>query len=995
MSRSPRLLPAAVLVIAAAACGEPEAGPPDATPVTACNDGIDNDGDRSTDYPADPGCDHALDLDESNPPVAMCSDGRDNDGDTFTDYPNDPGCYTPLQDDEDDDCPSGDDCPDCANGMDEDMDGQIDFPADAGCSAASDNDEYETNPNACGPNMIVTRLMTHDATVTVPNMPSDITGVCGGAGGEFAYEILITQPSVFIAHTDNTGTAINTLLYLRTDCLDGTTEMACNDNISTMNNRSRIQANLTPGLYYLVIDTPALGTGGQVFLHVDTFAGEGVECTNQAECGPGLQCRTPMGQTTMVCAQPVCNDTDDEDGDGDAAFPDDPGCASAEDFTEEDDCPTGMNCPACADTIDNDGDLAIDYPADTDCTSASQPVEGCGIESDPMFTMTSSPVTGNLVGLTDDFDLTCDSTGGLDQVYFIQVPQMQSLRLDTIGSPTDTVVAVYPSTCTGTALGCNDDGGGAGTSLLNLTNVAPGSYAVVVSNYSTSFPPGPYNLSVSGTIAPAGACTAPLATSGALTCPSGYACINGTCTGNLQCNNGMDDDGDGDTDFPNDPGCATNVDDDELDDCPSGPMCPACSNTLDDDMDGQIDYPMDTDCTFAGGAAEVCGAETDPVVVMTTPSITGTTVGATPNFTLACGFNTAVAPDRVALLTLPTMSSLNINMLGSNYDAVLALKTAACGTASIACTDSFTPGGEVINLTTGLAAGTYAVIIDGYNGLSGNYTLNVTGKIANGASCESPLVTAGALTCNTGYACKGMPGTRTCELAACNDAVDADGDTFPGFPTDPGCASLDDDDESDMCPSGPGCPACSNDLDDDGDSLIDYPQDFGCSGASGTSEVACMPETDPIGVIAMPVHTNTTAGKANNFTPPATCVSGSNAPDVTYIFSVPVTLSTLVIDTLTSPYDTVLMWDDPACATPPLACNNNDTFPLTTSKLTLTNVTPGAYAITVDGTATNSGTFALHVDGRAAPGSACTSPLFAAGVLSCGVGQNCMAGVCQ
>jgi hypothetical protein len=573
MSRSPRLLLSVVILGAAACGGGGDGGPPDATPITACNDTIDNDGDMSTDFPADPGCNDPLDRDETNDPIAMCSDTRDNDADGLIDYPNDPGCYTPLQNQEADDCPSGPMCPLCANGVDEDMDGQTDYPADTGCSAASDADEYETNPNACGPNMIVTRLETHDVTFMVPGMPSNVTGVCGGAGGEYAYEILITQPSVFIAHTDNMTTAVNTLLYLRTDCLDGTTEVACNDNISPTNNRSQIQANLDPGLYYLVIDTGALGNAGQVALHVDTFAGEGVGCSSQGECGPGLQCRIPMGQTEMICTTPVCNDTDDEDGDGAAAFPDDPGCGSPDDFDEADTCPAGPGCPECADAMDNDGDTQIDYPEDTDCSSASQLTEGCAIESDPIFTMTSSPVSGNLVGLTDDFDLSCDSTGGLDQVYYIQVPALQTLRLDTIGSPTDTVVAVYPSTCMGAALGCNDDSGGAGTSLLTLSNVAAGNYAVVVSNYSTSFPPGPYTLKLAGTIGPNGDCTAPLAASGALTCAAGYACYQGTCTNMVPCNNGMDDDADGDTDHPNDPGCASPLDIDELDDCPAGPTC--------------------------------------------------------------------------------------------------------------------------------------------------------------------------------------------------------------------------------------------------------------------------------------------------------------------------------------------------------------------------------------------------------------------------------------
>jgi len=76
------------------------------------------------------------------------------------------------------------------------------------------------------------------------------------------------------------------------------------------------------------------------------------------------------------------------------------------------------------------------------------------------------------------------------------------------------------------------------------------------------------------------------------------------------------------------------------------------------------------------------------------------------------------------------------------------------------------------------------------------------------------------------------------ENLACADDIDADGDGYPGYPTDPGCTSLDDNDEVDDCPSGPGCSQCANQLDDDGDSLIDFPSDPGCTAASDSSELS-------------------------------------------------------------------------------------------------------------------------------------------------------------
>ena len=42
---------------------------------------------------------------------------------------------------------------------------------------------------------------------------------------------MITSPTVIVATTDTDGTSANTVLYLREDCGDATTELACNDDI--------------------------------------------------------------------------------------------------------------------------------------------------------------------------------------------------------------------------------------------------------------------------------------------------------------------------------------------------------------------------------------------------------------------------------------------------------------------------------------------------------------------------------------------------------------------------------------------------------------------------------------------------------------------------------------------------------------------------------------------------------------------------------------------
>ncbi|HPG27653.1 MAG TPA: trypsin-like serine protease [Myxococcota bacterium] len=59
------------------------------------------------------------------------------------------------------------------------------------------------------------------------------------------------------------------------------------------------------------------------------------------------------------------------------------------------------------------------------------------------------------------------------------------------------------------------------------------------------------------------------------------------------CDDGLDDDGDGLVDYPNDPGCASPADTSER---AAGLVC---DNGLDDDGDGLIDYPADPGCLFS------------------------------------------------------------------------------------------------------------------------------------------------------------------------------------------------------------------------------------------------------------------------------------------------------------------------------------------------------------------------------------------------------------
>lgn len=108
---------------------------------SACQDGIDNDGDDLVDFPTDLGCASADDLSERR----ECNDGFDNDGDGIADFVGgDPGCHEDNSTLED---------PACDDGRDNDGDGAIDADGggagapDAYCGGVADANASEAPPS--------------------------------------------------------------------------------------------------------------------------------------------------------------------------------------------------------------------------------------------------------------------------------------------------------------------------------------------------------------------------------------------------------------------------------------------------------------------------------------------------------------------------------------------------------------------------------------------------------------------------------------------------------------------------------------------------------------------------------------------------------------------------------------------------------------------------------------------------------------------------------
>ncbi|MBA3460417.1 MAG: hypothetical protein H0T46_10680 [Deltaproteobacteria bacterium] len=903
----------------------------------------------------------------------MCSDGVDNDGDTKNDFPTDPGCQNAADNDETDTCPSGAGCPACGNGMDDDNDSAIDYPMDTSCVAASGNSE------ACNGEVDPINPITAGTTTgTLVGAHDNHNPSCGGDGG---LDVLYTLklPPMRSVVIDTEGSTTDTLLSLLTaTCMEPS--IACDDEGGVASGASRIAlANLSGGTYIVAVNnySPSYPPGPYT-LHVTGVITPGGACNPADTLGGALACpaSNPCGGPAgaMVCQPSACGDGMDNDGDSKMDYPADPGCDTLDDIDESDTCP-GAGCPECADGLDNDMDGATDYPMDSTCASASSS-EGCP-SSESVMPLVMPVTMDTTVGATNDVRPACATTGthtAPDKTYSVQIPAMRNLSIvktTTTGS-FDAVVALYDSTCGGTALQCRNS-----PETIALNNLAAGQYFFLIDGYSTAS--GAYTLTVSGTIQNGASCESSLAQNGAIACATGFACRGTVGSRTCQpaaCNDGLDNDADGIADFPNDPGCTSTSDPDEADTCPGGAGCPACSDGMDNDGDLLIDFPDDPSCAAASGSSEACFTS-EGVSALVAPMTSDTTVGAFNDEAPACGSTTNTAPDKAYSLTVPNLTSLTITNTNT-FDQAVALYDATCSGTAVQCKDE----PETIVLAA-VAAGTYYYVVDGYGSGSGAYSINIAGVIATGGSCESPLAMSGALTCASGFACKGTAGARTCQVAACGDGMDNDLDGKTDYPLDPGCASVSDDTEADPAV----LPACSNSLDDDSDSLFDYPADYGCAAAGANNEAFCPAEVDPTSAITMTPITGTTTGLANNITT-SSCEPTTSGPDVVYALQLPVPVAALHLDLSTSSFDTVVTLRDAQCGVE-LGCDDDSGNPTNQSSLTVLGVAAGNYSVVIDGYLGGNGMYNLAVRGTVSAGTSCSSPLFASGVLACISGTTC------
>ncbi len=240
---------------------------------------------------------------------------------------------------------------------------------------------------------------------------------------------------------------------------------------------------------------------------------------------------------------PQCDDGIDNDSDGLIDFPADPGCTNADDDTESPNPPPLFQC---MDSIDNDSDGLIDFPADPGCTDIMDNDEsngggGGGSGADIAVSKAVSDTTP-AASTTVTYTITVTSTGP-DSTNNLRVTDMLPAGVSYVS---DSGSGAYATTTGVWTIGTM--GSGSTTSLtievivMATTGVQVTNTASVSNSSASDSNSGNDTSSVSFVVTEDG---------------------QGGGGGNPQCSDGIDNDGDGDIDYPADDDCESASDDKE------------------------------------------------------------------------------------------------------------------------------------------------------------------------------------------------------------------------------------------------------------------------------------------------------------------------------------------------------------------------------------------------------------------------------------------------
>ncbi|PIN86251.1 hypothetical protein COV19_05575 [Candidatus Woesearchaeota archaeon CG10_big_fil_rev_8_21_14_0_10_44_13] len=266
---------------------------------------------------------------------------------------------------------------------------------------------------------------------------------------------------------------------------------------------------------------------------------------------------------------------------------------------------------------------------------------------------------------------------------------------------------------------------------------------------------------------------------------------------------------------------------------------PECSDGIDNDADGLVDFPSDPGCVNATD-----DDETDTVPCTNHLNITRIDIGTLEIFE---GFAYPMNNNYLAMGYLPfddyftnTGASTIRNV---NYTTMMTNQSGDSFTESSSIVHilpfSTYVEGQDFDIPSTLSEGLYNISVD-VEGVDSYGCAQddqfrfylIVNRSAPSYECSDSadndgdtLIDANDPGCYDTGSYNPFDDDENDTLPECSDNFDNDGDNLTDFPSDPGCISISDDNETDVIII---YPECSDGIDNDGDGLIDYPLDPGC-----------------------------------------------------------------------------------------------------------------------------------------------------------------------
>ena len=757
--------------------------------------------------------------------LSACNDQRDNDEDGLVDFPEDPGCLSQTDIDERDHLTSGP----CSDSLDNDNDGLIDYN-DPGCIESFGEQEYNEIPQAQCSNGIDD---DGDGYVDYP-----VDESCLSPDGDDEAQLI--QLSACNNQRDDDADGLVDYPYDpgcasaddldERDDFDASMIAQCNDGVD---NDQDGYADLADPQCTTPNDPRERLLDDEAISICSNGIDDDEDGLTDAQEDPG--CSGPGGASEVDRENtPECADQADNDQDGYIDYPEDPGCQSLGDLSEE----SPLRTTACLDGIDNDMDGDIDYPQDTGCDSSSDISEEgfCFASSQVIELQDGGIYRGNSRQGRFYRNASCGGQGAPELTALYQVRE-PIRRLRFITQAIDGEESQGWETTLYVRKRCDENLQEVSCQRETVDGIAYNE--LIIDN-----PPlGPLYLLIDGASGQGG---------------SFELLVEKTAI--EACQNRIDDDGDGYTDFPFDPGCESPNDQDEM----SPASLPQCANGIDDDLDMLTDYPNDIGCRAAFDEDELdeCG---QGIPVYHLPTDANQFVGystidgqSSENMGQCGGFGI----EQVIRYDNPSHAQLSFELYrtdGIAEDAYLYARSWECGSNrnELGCAKARV--GEAIEmagdqqedqnmlspemlrygrpLTLVLASvpqgAVYLFVDHDLDGMP--FLLKVRRRPL------SPLCSDGADNDGDGLIDAQDPGCaypndedeRDPEVpSVCADGRDNDVDGWTDYPLDLGCAFHGGDSEDDPI----SLPQCSNGIDDNGDGYIDFPSDQGCHARGDDSE---------------------------------------------------------------------------------------------------------------------------------------------------------------